>query len=33
VGLVELTRRDVVRHPVVQRIIDAYDRFEQRADE
>lgn len=32
VGLVELTRQDVVRHPVVQRIIDAYDRFEQRTE-
>lgn len=30
VGMVELTRRDVVRHPVVQRIIDAYDEHEQR---
>jgi phosphate starvation-inducible PhoH-like protein len=25
IGLVELTRRDVVRHPLVQRIIAAYE--------
>jgi len=32
VGIVELTRKDVVRHPVVERIIQAYERHEQSTD-
>jgi phosphate starvation-inducible PhoH-like protein len=32
VGIVELTRKDVVRHSVVERIIQAYEHHEQQAD-
>jgi phosphate starvation-inducible PhoH-like protein len=28
IGLVELEKADVVRNPVVQKIVDAYDRYE-----
>lgn len=32
IGIVELLKSDVVRHPVVQSIVDAYDRFEATED-
>ena len=36
IGITRFTNADVVRHPLVQRIVDAYDRFdekEKQADE
>ena len=30
IGFCRLTSRDVVRHPLVQKIVDAYDRFEKK---
>ncbi|MDO5713569.1 MAG: PhoH family protein [Tissierellia bacterium] len=33
IGIVYLTRNDIVRHPLVQRIIDAYDRWEKKSNE
>lgn len=32
ISFVEFTRSDVVRHPLVQRIIDAYERFEEKKE-
>jgi phosphate starvation-inducible PhoH-like protein len=32
VGFVQFDERDVVRHPIVQRIVSAYDRFEKREE-
>lgn len=32
ISFVHFTRSDVVRHPLVQRIIDAYERFEEKAE-
>lgn len=32
IEIVELDRNDIVRHPLVQRIIDAYDRWEKKSD-
>ncbi|MDQ0152319.1 phosphate starvation-inducible PhoH-like protein [Moryella indoligenes] len=32
IGFCQLTSRDVVRHPLVQKIVDAYDKFEKRED-
>jgi phosphate starvation-inducible PhoH-like protein len=32
VGFVSFDERDVVRHPIVQRIVSAYDRYEKRAE-
>lgn len=33
IGIVYLTRNDIVRHPLVQRIIDAYERYEKKQEE
>lgn len=33
IGFCELTSKDVVRHPLVQKIVNAYDRYEQRQSE
>lgn len=33
IGMVYLTRNDIVRHPLVQRIIDAYDIYEKRQEQ
>ncbi|MBE5996866.1 MAG: PhoH family protein [Lachnospiraceae bacterium] len=30
IGMIELTSRDVVRHPLVQKIVDAYEKYEER---
>jgi phosphate starvation-inducible PhoH-like protein len=32
IGIVRMTRSDIVRHPVVQRVVDAYDRAELRGN-
>lgn len=32
IGIVHLTKNDIVRHPLVQRIIEAYDRYEDKKD-
>ena len=31
IGFMELTSRDVVRHPLVQKIVDAYEKYEEKA--
>ena len=31
IGICRLTNKDVVRHPLVQRIVEAYDVYEQKA--
>jgi len=28
IGIIKLTNQDVVRHPLVQKIVDAYDKYE-----
>lgn len=33
IGLIEYEKKDIVRHPLVQRIVDAYEAKEQQADE
>ena len=33
IGITRFTNADVVRHPLVQRIVDAYDRFEEQDDQ
>jgi len=33
ISIVELTNRDVVRHPLVQKIVEAYERFEEKQSE
>ena len=30
IGMIELTSKDVVRHPLVQKIVDAYEKYEER---
>ena len=30
IGMIELTSRDVVRHPLVQKIVDAYEKYEEK---
>jgi phosphate starvation-inducible PhoH-like protein len=30
IGIIQFTNADVVRHPLVQRIVEAYERYEQR---
>lgn len=32
IGIIELTKRDVVRHPLVQKIVDAYERYEKKEE-
>ncbi|HIO42009.1 MAG TPA: PhoH family protein, partial [Aquifex sp.] len=32
IGFVEFRKEDVVRHPIVQKIIQAYERFEERKE-
>lgn len=32
IGITRFTNRDVVRHPLVQKIVDAYDRFDEREE-
>lgn len=33
IGIIEYVKKDIVRHPLVQRIVDAYEAREQKADE
>ena len=33
IGFINLTSQDVVRHPLVQKIVEAYDRYEHRDEE
>ena len=33
IGLIEYEKKDIVRHPLVQRIVDAYEAKERQADE
>ena len=32
IGFCRLTSRDVVRHPLVQKIVDAYDKYEKKEE-
>ena len=33
IGIIEYEKKDIVRHPLVQRIVDAYEKREKEADE
>ena len=33
IGMIEYEKKDIVRHPLVQRIVDAYEAREQKVDE